>query len=162
MFDSGEFLSKIFSSFRRLKMLQIMCCVNPEDYWYLDSMVENNVPVNYYGYMFKVEGASETSGGDSIVKLIVVELINANISVGFALPENMSIDGEFQLGFISQDNPTRDIPLVCKLSEEVKRATYMGNDIEKLEYIGFTLEQFYQNKGATFYLYDLRGSTSSP
>ena len=139
-------------------MLQIMCWVNPEDYWYLNALGEKNVPVNYYGYMFEVEGGGETSGGGSVVKLMVVELINANLSVGFALPPGFSVDGEFQLNFVCNDRLSDDIPVVCKLSEEVKRASYMGDDNERLEYVGFSLEKFYENKGATFYLFDLRGS----
>jgi hypothetical protein len=91
----------------------------------------------------------------------VVELLNAYIAVGLVLPNNISLDGEFQLNFISQDNPSRDIPLVCKLSDEVKRTVYKGDDIEKLEYVGFSLEKFYESKGVTFYLYDLRGSGQS-
>jgi len=142
-------------------MLKIVCWVDPEDYANLNSIMESNVPVNYYGYTFKVEGGSETSGGSSIVTLKVVELQNANIAVGFALPDNVSIDGEFQLGFISQDSLDKQIPLLCKISDEVKCTQYMGDDIEKLEYIGFSLEQFYGNKGATFYLYDLRNAAKS-
>ncbi|HEX3033866.1 MAG TPA: hypothetical protein VHT73_01880 [Thermodesulfobacteriota bacterium] len=139
-------------------MLKIVCWINQEDYSSLTSLMENNIPVNYYGYTFNVEGGSETSGGSSVVSVKVVELINAHISVGLVLPENVSLDGEFELGFISQDTSAGRLPMVCKVSDEVKRATYMGDDIEKLEYLGFTLEQFYHSKGATFYLYDLRES----
>src|ERR1700752_4650427 len=139
-------------------MLQIMCWISPEDYWYLDSMREQNITVNFYGYTFEVEDIGETSGGSSMIKLTVVELLNANMAVGFTLPKHISISEEFQLGFISQDNPTRDIPLICKLSQEVKRTTCKGDDTEKLEYIGFSLEKFYESKGVVFYLYDLRGS----
>jgi hypothetical protein len=133
-----------------------MCWIAAEDYSYLDSMEKQNIPVNYYGYTFEVEGGGETEGGSGKVRLAVVELLNARIVVGLALPKDTSIDGEFQLRFMSQDNPTEDIPVVCKLSQEVKRASYMGDDDTKLEYIGFSLEKFYENKGATFYLYDLR------
>lgn len=143
-------------------MLKIMCWVNQEDYSNLNSLVESNVPVNFYGYTFNVEGGSEASGGSTIVSVKVVELINAYICVGLVLPESISIDGEFELSFISQEGPgggfASGIPIVCKISDEVKRATYMGDDLEKLEYLGFTLEQFYNSKGATFYLYDLRNS----
>ena len=37
-------------------MLQIMCWVDPEDFDYLDSMSKRNEKVNYYGYLFEVEG----------------------------------------------------------------------------------------------------------
>lgn len=138
-------------------MIQIMCFIDPEDYWNLDSMKEKNIRVNFYGYTFEVAGLGETAAGGEAVKVRVVELLNAYIAVGLALPSSISLDGEFQLNFICQDNPTRDIPLVCKLSDEVKRTTYNGSDLEKLEYIGFSLEKFYESKGVTFYLYDLRG-----
>ncbi len=138
-------------------MLQIMCWINSEDYWYLDSMREQNITVNSYGYTFEVEDIGETAGGSGTIKLSVVELLNARMAVGFTLPKHISIDGEFQLGFICQDNPSRGIPLICKLSEEVKRTTYKGEYTEKLEYVGFSLEKFYESKGVVFFLYDLRG-----
>ena len=139
-------------------MLQIMCFITSEDYLYLNSIGEQNISVNYYGYTFEVDGVGETEGGSSRVRVIVVELINANMALGFAVRNDMSIDGEFQLNFISQDNPSRDIPIICKLSQEVKRTSYSGDDIAKLEYLGLSLEKFYESKGATFYFYDLRGS----
>jgi hypothetical protein len=138
-------------------MLQILCLVTSEDYFYLSSMGEQNIPVNFYGYTFEVDSVGESEGGSSKVKVIVVELINANMALGFAVRSKMSIDGEFQLNFTSQDNPTKDIPIVCKLSQEVKRTSYAGDDIAKLEYLGLSLEKFYEGKGATFYFYDLRG-----
>ncbi|MGE5445126.1 MAG: hypothetical protein ACM3SR_11090 [Ignavibacteriales bacterium] len=140
-------------------MIQIVCFIDPEDYWNLDSMKEQNIRVNSYGYTFEVVGLGEAAGGSSVVR--VIELLNAYVAVGLALPNNISLDGEFQLSFICQDNPSRDIPLVCKLSEEVKRTVYKGDDLERLEYVGFSLEKFYESKGVTFYLYDLRGSGQS-
>lgn len=140
-------------------MIQIVCFIDSEDYWNLDSMKEQNIRVNSYGYTFEVEGLGEAAGGSSVVR--VIELLNAYVAVGLALPNNISLDGEFQLSFICQDNPSRDIPLVCKLSEEVKRTVYKGDDLERLEYVGFSLEKFYESKGVTFYLYDLRGSGQS-
>ena len=146
-------------------MLKIMCWINQEDYSNMKSLIESNVPVNYYGYTFNVEGGSEASGGSSAVSVKVVELMNAYICVGLVLPDNISIDGEFELRFISQEGSGGDlesgIPIISKISNEVKHATYMGDDLEKLEYIGFTLEQFYHSKGATFYLYDLRNSAKA-
>ena len=139
-------------------MIQIMCWLDEEDYRYLKSIGEKDMAVDYYGYMFEVTGGSETTGGSTTVKLMVVELINARLAVGFALPLDFKIDGEFQLGFISHENPTEDIPIVCKLSNEVKKASYMGDDNEKLEYVGFSLEKFYESKDVRFYLHDLRGS----
>ncbi len=137
-------------------MIQILCVLTSEDFSYLNSMKEQNIPVNYYGYVFEVEGGAETEGAGK-VRLMVVELANARMAFGFAIPKKMSVDGEFELRFISYENPTNEIPLVCKLSQEVKRTSYMGDENAKLEYIGFSLERFYEGKGATFYLYDLRG-----
>ncbi|HSE83121.1 MAG TPA: hypothetical protein VLB01_01070 [Thermodesulfobacteriota bacterium] len=139
-------------------MLKIMCLIDQEDHSNLNSLMESNVPVNYYGYTFNVEGGSETSGATTVVSIKVVELMNAYICVGLVLPDSISIDGEFELRFVSQGRTEGGIPIICRISNEVKRATYMGDDLEKLEYIGFTLEQFYHSKGATFYLYDLRSS----
>jgi hypothetical protein len=68
----------------------------------------------------------------------------------------MTIDGEFKIEFISYEDPLKDIPIVCKLSKEVSTPTYIGDDDAKLEYISFSLEKFYENKGARFYLHDLR------
>lgn len=138
-------------------MLQIMCFITSEDYMYLSSIAEKNIPVNYYGYTFVVEGGGESEGGSSMVKVIVVELINANMALGFAVRNDMAIEGDFQLNFASQDAPSNDMPIVCKLSQEVKRTSYMGDDTAKLEYVGLSLEKFYEGKGATFYYYDLRG-----
>ena len=36
-------------------MLQIMCWVDSEDYWYLHSLNEKNQSLEYYGYRFEVE-----------------------------------------------------------------------------------------------------------
>ena len=138
-------------------MLQIMCWLDAEDYMYISSINEQKIPIDYYGYTFEVSGSAGSTEGSSTVKLIVVELINVKMAVGFVIPNEMKIDGEFKIGFISYEDPLKDIPIVCKLSQEVKRATYMGDDEAKLEYIGFSLEKFYENKGARFYLHDLRG-----
>lgn len=138
-------------------MLQIICWLESEDYSYFNSLNEKNTPVNYYAYRINITGGPEATSNSKIVSIIVVELINANIAVGIAIPETLEIDGEFKLGFISQEFPDKNIPLTCKLSKEVKRAEYMGDENEKLEYVGFSLEKFYQNKGVNFYLNDLRG-----
>ena len=138
--------------------MKIMCWVDHEDYANLNSMVEQDVPIGFYGYTYVVAGGSESTGVVSTVRLIVVEVKKANMAVGLALPQKMMLDGEFELGFMSQMDPSKDVSITCKLSNEVKRSTYMGDDTEKLEYIGFSLEKFYEGKGARFYLHDLRGS----
>ena len=136
-------------------MVQIMCWLDSEDYWYLSNMNENDQTIDYYGYSINVEDSSEAP--DPVpVSLIVIELISAKLAIGFALPPKFKVDKEFKIGFICQERPGKDIPLVCKLSDEIKSTKYAGTDIHRLEYIGFSLEKFYENKGAKFYLHDLR------
>ncbi|MGQ0794167.1 MAG: hypothetical protein ACT4NX_08830 [Deltaproteobacteria bacterium] len=138
-------------------MIKILCYVEPEDYWTLDSTGKSNVPVNYYGYTFEVKGGGgETSGGFSSARVSVIEFSNLRMAMGLALPEGIKLDGEFELRFICHERMEGDIPVVCKLSKEVKSASYKGDDEEKLEFIGFTLERFYEGKNARFYFYDLR------
>ena len=140
-------------------MLTLMSFVESEDYWNINNINTKNQKLDYYAYTFEVVGGSESEGASS-VRVIVVELINANIAVGYILPSNIKIDGEFKIGFICQDRPTDDISFICKLSNEVKRATYNGDDLEKLEYIGFSLEKFYDSKSVKYYMQDLRGAPS--
>ena len=140
-------------------MLQIMCWVDSEDYWFLHSLNEKNQSLEYYGYRFEVEGGTEGTGISS-VRLLIVEFISAKMAIGFVTPKDFKLeDPDLTLRFISDDQPTKDVPVQCKISEEVKRASYMGNDQEKIEYIGFTLEKFYEGHNAKFYLHDLRPST---
>lgn len=139
-------------------MLKIMCWLEAEDYWNMNTMNENDQTVDYYGYTFVVEDEGEVSNAS--VRVVVIELINANFTVGFALPDNLDLGKEFQIGFISHDRPTDEIPFVCKLSDEVKKTSYAGDELQKLEYLGFTLEKFYEQKGAKFYMHDLRPPSS--
>lgn len=143
-------------------MLQIMCWVDSEDYWSLHSMNENGQSLDYYGYTFEVEGGTEGIG-TSIVRLIIIEFISAKMAVGFVLPKSLTLeDKNLRLRIISHESPSKDIPVECKLSDEVKRAPYMGDDQEKIEYIGFTLEKFYEGNSAKFYLHDLRPPGEQP
>ena len=137
-------------------MLQIMCWVDSEDYWSLHSLNETNESLDYYGYKFEVEGGKEGTG-TSVVRLLIVEFISAKMTLGFVTPVNLKLqDSDITLRFISHEEPTKDVPVECKISDEVKRASYMGDDQEKIEYIGFTLEKFYESHNAKFYLHDLR------
>lgn len=136
-------------------MVQIMCWLDSEDYWNLHNMHENNQTIDYYVYRFNVEDSSEAPD-PTPVSVLVVEMVNANLAIGFALSPHVKIEKEFQVGFICQERPDKDIPLVCKISDEVKTAKYAGTDVHRFEYIGFSLEKFYENKGAKFYLHDLR------
>jgi len=138
-------------------MLTFISFVESEDYWNINNLNTKNQNLDYYAYTFEVLGGSESEGASS-VKVIVVELINANIAIGYILPSHIKLEGEFKIGFICQDKPTDDISFVCRLSNEVKRATYNGDDLEKLEYIGFSLEKFYDSKSVRYYMQDLRGA----
>ena len=140
-------------------MLTLMSFVESEDYWNINNINTNNLNLDYYAYTFEVVGGSESEGASS-VKVIVVELINAKIAIGYILPSHLKLEGEFKIGFICQDKPTDDISFICRLSNEVKRATYNGDDLEKLEYIGFSLEKFYDSKSVRYYMQDLRGVPS--
>ncbi len=136
-------------------MLQILCMVDAEDYWQLNSYNESGKSVNYYGYVFNVEGGREGMG-TSTIRLLVFEIIDLKMSIGFVTPNDLKLEKDFRLLFIANDSPTKEIPVECKLSDEVKKAAYMGDDLEKIEYIGFTLEKFYDENNAKFYLHDLR------
>ena len=136
-------------------MLQIMCWVDSEDYWYLNSMNEKKEAIDYYVYRFVVEGGGEGMGSSAIT-LLVAEFNNAKMSVGFVIPNDFKLDKDITFRFICNDSPSNDIAVETKLSDEVKKASYMGDDHEKIEYIGFTLEKFYEGHDAKFYLNDLR------
>jgi hypothetical protein len=136
-------------------MVKILCWLDTEDYWFIHNMHENSKTFDYYAYRFSVDDNSETPD-PTPVNLLVIELINAKMAVGFVLPPNYNLEKEFRLGFICQEKPDKDIPLECKLSDEEKKAQYPGSEIDRIEYIGFTLEKFYEQKDVKFYLHDLR------
>ncbi len=138
-------------------MLTLMSWVESEDYWNVNNINKENQDLNYFAYTFVVTGGTEPESASS-VSIIVVELINAKVAVGYIMPKHIEIEGEFRIGFICQDKPVDDINFVCKLSKEVKKANYNGDDLEKLEYIGFSLEKFYEDKGVKYYMQDLRGA----
>ncbi len=132
--------------------MKIMSWLDSEDYWYMNSLSEQNKEINYYGYVMEV-GDEEDS---SRVKIMVIELQSAKLVVGFIVPLSMDLSGPIDMGFICQERPDKDVPFSCKLSGEVKNLNYTGDDIQKIEYAGLSLEKFYQNKGIKFYLLDLR------
>ncbi len=136
-------------------MLQVMCMVDSEDYWYLNSINEKSQSLDYYSYTYEVAGGTEGIG-NTVVRLLVVEIISAKMVVGFITPNNFEQPEQLRLRFICRDNPTEDIPVECKISGEVKKSSYMGDEVEKIEYIGYTLEKFYDGNQAKFYLLDLR------
>lgn len=132
--------------------MKIMCWLDSEDYWYLNSLNDKEASIDFYAYIMKVSEPDKTNS----VRILVVELITAKVAVGFAIPDSMKLEGDQELGFICQEQPAKDIPLSYKLSDEVKEVTYSGDEIQKIEYAGFSLEKFYENKEAKFYLYNIR------
>ncbi|MDE0292273.1 MAG: hypothetical protein OXK19_07200 [Candidatus Dadabacteria bacterium] len=132
--------------------MKIMSWLDSEDYWYMNSLSEQNKEINYYGYLMEV-GDEEDS---SRVKIMVIELHSAKLAVGYIVSLSMDLSGQIDIGFICQERPDKDIPFSCKLSGEVKNLTYTGDDLQKIEYAGLSLEKFYQNNGIKFYLLDIR------
>lgn len=143
------------------KKLKLMCWVESEDFRYIQATVHKDEGLDHFGYTFEVEGAPESPAED-LLTLPVVELLNAGTAMGFCLPPSVSLTEQFEIGFISQDDPNSDLAVTVSLSTEVKKAQYGGNILEKLEYIGYTLEKFYQDKGVTFYLYNFNKDIESP
>ncbi len=132
--------------------MKIMCWLDSEDYWYMNSLSEQNKELNYYGYVMEVGDEDDTSR----VKIMVLELQSAKLVVGFVVSLDMDMSGQMDMGFICQEKPNSDIPLSFQLSNEVKKLNYTGDDIQKIEYAGLSLEKFYENKGVKFSLMDLR------
>lgn len=131
--------------------MKIMCWIDSEEYWYLNSMNDSKQSMDFYAYIMEVSEPDETHK----VRILVVELITAKLVVGFAIPDTMKLEGEQELGFICQERPAKDIPFPYRLSNEVKKITYSGDEIQKIEYAGFSLEKFYENKEAKFHLYNI-------
>jgi hypothetical protein len=79
------------------------------------------------------------------------------------LPKDKVIEKELEVIFTTQPTADRQMPedlkLLCEFSEEKKDTQYAGENLEKLEYIGYSLEKFYETKKATFYLFDYEGIT---
>ena len=142
-------------------MLNIGCLVVNEDYDRLRlSIVENKLP--HFTYTLTVSGAPE-GGTSSTLKLYIIELVSSNLSIGFTLPPDKEIDKDLEIVFTTQ--PTADVKmpedlkLICEFSDEKKDTQYAGENLEKLEYIGYSLEKFYETKKASFYLFDYEGIT---
>ena len=113
-------------------MLQIRCWLDSEDYWNINSMNENNQALEYFCYKFLVDDAGQTEGSETVT-LIVTELINAHLAIGFVVPTTLEISGDFEIGFICQEKPDEPIPLICKLSDEVKKTKYDGDELHRIE-----------------------------
>ena len=61
--------------------MKIMCWLDSEDYWYMNSLSEQNKELNYYGYVMEVGDEDDTSR----VKIMVLELQSAKLVVGFVV-----------------------------------------------------------------------------
>lgn len=132
--------------------MRIACMIENEDYWNLDSILSSGGSVSCYGYRFVAE---DPSGSTPPVAILVVELRNATFSVGFVAPQDFK-ETDLTLAFICQQLPDKQIPVSVKISDEVKKTRYEGTELHRIEYVGLSLEKFYENKGAKFYLLDLR------
>ena len=131
--------------------MKIVAWIDSEDYWFLNSMNQKGEAVDFYAYMMVATEPDDTRP----VRIMVIELINAHMAIGFAIPENLNFEGGQEIGFICHENPSKDVAFNYKLSDEVKNVKYSGDDIQKIEYTGFTLEKFYENKQVKFYLNNL-------
>ncbi|QMU56025.1 MAG: hypothetical protein GKS04_02365 [Candidatus Mycalebacterium zealandia] len=127
--------------------------IENEDYWNLNSIVSSGKEVDSYGYRFV---AGDPSGSAPPVTIVVIELANATFSVGFIVKDDFT-EKELILGYICQQAPDKQIPIKTTISDEVKKVQYEGNELQRIEYVGLSLEKFYENRGAKFYLLDLRG-----
>ncbi len=138
-------------------MLKIVCWVNSEDYWRISELIDVGNPISSYGYVIEI--AEEIKGGKKdLLKVAVVELKEALVTVGVALPEGIPLNEDFELAFISQDRPTREVSVVCGLHpEDVRKITSSANLSQGLEDVFTQLEVAYTNKDIMFYPYDLRG-----
>jgi len=143
-------------------MLKIVCWVNSEDYWRISEIIDGGNPIGSYGYMIEIAG--ESKGGkedllkEDLLKVAVVELKEVLVAVGVALPEGVLLNEDFELAFISQDRPTREVPVVCGLSpEDVRKSIFSASLSQRIEEVFTQLELAYTNKGIMFYPYDLRG-----
>ena len=137
-------------------MLKIVCWVNSEDYWRISELIDGGAPIGFYGYMIEIAGESK-GGKEDLLKVAVVELKEALVTVGVTLPEGVLLNEDFELAFISQDRPTREVPVVCGLSpEDVRKSISSASLSQRLEDVFTQLEVAYNNKGIMFYPYDLR------
>ena len=129
--------------------------IETEDYWNLDSIIGSGNRVESYGYRFVGE---DPSGSSAPATVVVFELANATFSVGLIVSESFA-ETDMELGFICQQVPDKQIPLKATVSDEVKKIQREGDELQRIEYIGLSLEKFYENSGAKFYLLDMRGQS---
>ena len=137
-------------------MLNIGCLVVNEDYDMLKASIKEESLPNH-SYTLTVTGTPE-GGAPSTLVLYVVELVSTNIAIGFTLPEDKEFDKNLEIIFTTQPTAEvkmpEDIKVNIEFSDQKKDTVYDGEKMEKLEYIGFSLEKFYETKKAGFYLFD--------
>ncbi len=130
--------------------------IENEDYWNLDSIIGSGGEIEIYGYRFVAE---DPSGSTPEVTIVVFELANATCSVGLIVDNDFK-ETDMVLGCICQQVPDKQIALKAKVSDEVKKIQREGGELQRIEYVGLSLEKFYENSGAKFYLLDLRGQSA--
>lgn len=133
--------------------MRVVCMIENEDYWNLDSIIGSGGGVESYGYRFIAEDPSGSAAPSTVV---VFELANATFSVGLIVSNSFN-ETDMELGFICQQVPDKQIPVKTSVSEEVKKIQKEGDELQRIEYVGLSLEKFYENSGAKFYLLDMRG-----
>ena len=143
-------------------MLNIGCLIDNEDYNRVESTLEGD-QLPSASYTITVEDGPEEEATGTSVQLHVIELQSISLAVGFTLPNEKKIEDELAIVFTTPPDAQRTMPkdLVVKLnfSDTQKTAKHGGDELEKLEFKGYSLEKFYEGKQATFYLFDYRGIT---
>ena len=144
-------------------MLNIGCLIDNEDYNRIEATLKGD-ELPSFTYTITVEdGPEDPEPTGSSIQLYVIELQSVSLAVGFTLPKNKKIEKEVAVVFTTHPDAQRTMPkdLVVKLefSDDQKKANHGGDDLEKLEFIGYSLEKIYETKKATFYLFDYQGIT---
>ena len=141
------------------KMLSIGGVIQNEDYDAVQTAIGNEqLPHSSYTITVKNENKGE---GSLPIKLYVLELPTAHIAIGFTLPNTKELEKDISLTFTTYPDAQRPNPeylkFKCKFSEDQKEEKRDGDPLEKLEYVGYKLEKGYNEKKATFYLFDYQG-----
>ena len=137
-------------------MLSIGGVIQNEDYGAVQDVIDNEqLPHSSYTVTVKNENKGE---GSLPIKLYVIELTTASLAIGFTLPNTTKIEEDVSLTFTTYPDAQRPNPeylkFKCKFSDKQKEEKRDGDPLEKLEYVGYKLEKDYNEKKATFYLFD--------
>jgi len=141
------------------KMLSIGGVIQNEDYDAVQTAIGNEqLPHSSYTITVKNENKGE---GSLPIKLYVLELPTVHIAIGFTLPNTQELEKDISLTFTTYPDAQRPNPeylkFQCKFSDDQKEEKRDGDPLEKLEYVGYKLEKGYNEKKATFYLFDYQG-----